>query len=307
MGFTLTHILWRSSLSFFFLLSLFPLSFQAQNLKDSLLQSPSRVISNIPLASDLEIDGEGNIYLLEAQGNWITKLLAIAAHDSAVRIGGKSHRAEGLFEATKMVVPNRQQLYVLDEGQSRILLFNTNLKPINQIDFGQRDDNWQWLSAGEEIYPSDMNVAPTGDLFILNRYDNKVLKINTFGEFELSFGGTDYGEGALYAPVEIAANQLKQVMVSDTLDQELFVFNLFGIFQYTLQPKTTFRWQRFQLAGPFLICYNSTQIYFEHLSSGRSKHLSLEARSAGKLIDVKLGQDFLYLLFENAIHLHDVR
>lgn len=287
-----------------FFLFLFPFFLKGQSLSDSLFLQPGRVISGIPSAADIAVDGERNIYLLEEQGNRLHKLLAIANYDSVVTIGGKSHREEGMLHPIKIVVPNRQQLYVLDEGNARLLLFNTNLKLVKQIDFNQRDDNWQWLSEGEEVFPQTFTVGPTGDLFILNRFNNKVLKINTFGEWELSFGGTDYGEGALFAPIDVAVNRDKLVMVSDTAAQAIFVYNLFGIFQYQLHPEMPFRWREFQLIGPFLICHNAHHLYIEHLASGKSTHFPLAHASAGHLLDVELGQEFIYLLFENAIHLY---
>ena len=266
-----------------------------------LLRTPAQVIPIVPGPTRIVVDGEGNILLLDRDNSRLYKYFAMTGYDSVLVIGGKANRIEGFLNPVEMVLRNRQNLFLLDDIERRIFLLNPNLRVSEAVDFADfRPGGRPW--EGEEVYPVSFDVAPAGEFFVLNQLNNRILKINSFGEVESEFGGLDYGEGALYAPVSVAVDDQNYVYVADTTAQELTVFDLFGVYRYTRRPVAPFRWTRAVVAGPLLMCIAPEALYLEPLRGGTGH--SWEAPPDQVLHDVASNRDFLFLLLENAVHLY---
>lgn len=207
------------------------------------------VLDSIPLKQvyqEMEIDGEGNIYLLDTQNNIIAKFFASTQYDSVFSIGGKSARKEGFMHLTHLSIKNRQSLYVLDEAARRVSMLNTNLKVTEQMDFlsaNTANDNTT------DIQPIGFDVSNAGELFVLNGWDNKVYKYNAFGPTEVIFGGVDAGEGNLQNPDCVWVGDDNLVWISDTVNALCKVFDLYGIYQTTYTTPKTEKWQVFHVAN----------------------------------------------------------
>ncbi len=252
-------------------------------------------LAGLPAANQLELDSEGNVFLLDTEGGKCYKYLALADFDSLISLGGRSNRNEGLLHPRRLVIRNRQNLYVLDDVQRRILHLNPNLGLLGQLDFQQVEDPQQGI---EEMFPVDFGLSSAGEYFLLNQFDNKVYKLNLFGEVETVFGGPDYGEGSFYEPGQLAVTANNKVFVSDTVAQELLVYNYFGIFSYRHLPEAPFYWQRFRLEGETLLLLSQRQLFLQHLPSGRSRHWY----SRLEMLDALLWGETLLLLTETGIY-----
>ncbi|MEL7065586.1 MAG: hypothetical protein AAFP00_17740, partial [Bacteroidota bacterium] len=144
---------------------------QAQINLDSVFASPVDTVLLVDKANLVASDPEGNLYTLDSESSILTKYFVLQHYDSSLSIGGRSQRAEGLIHPLAFQIKNRQRLYVLDDVSRTISLFNTNLKPINQLDLS--------LSADGELFPLDMTVTPAEEIFVLNQQDNLVYKYST--------------------------------------------------------------------------------------------------------------------------------
>ncbi len=280
------------------LLSLYSALLPAQGL-DQLLGPPVLTLSALPPCQLMAVDGERNLLLLDAETNKLYKFFALTGYDSSISIGGKGNRDEGLLQATKLSVYNRQTLYVLDEGSQRLLLFSPNFRLLESIDLltfsGQ-------AGPGESLYPISFEVSGIGELFLLNQWDNKVYKFSPGGTLERVFGGLDYGEGSLYEPIDLQVTPQNLIFVSDTSAQEFKVFDLFGRYRYAVRPKVAFRWQYFLLEADYLLCWNNAALYFQHLPSKKSWQVAIPGLQAAAL-----DREFLYLLQENRVHLYRLK
>ena len=238
---------------------------------DSLIFSPWIELA-VPKANQIEIDEEDNLYLLHTRQNKIHKVYAGLGYDSIQSIGGKGIRGEGLNQPVKIRIVNRQTLYCLDYGNRRLLVMNTNLKILRDINFLSSGQSETGNDNGSQIWPVSFESGPTGDLFILNQEDNKILKIDTYGKQQTAFGGLDYGQGSLYEPVDLEMNDRNLLFVSDTVRQQLKVYDLFGVYQYALYPPEKFHFKGFCLMDKLLVFYNDQALCLLSLSTG---HYSL--------------------------------
>jgi hypothetical protein len=263
------------------------------------LAAASKIISLPGHVTDIETDAEGNLFMLSPSGAMVYKALKAFGYDSLAMVGGRSARQEGLLYPTKIAAKNRQNLYLLDEGQRRIALFNTNLRLSGEVRF--TEIRGAASTDFSDFLPQSFDVGPAGELFLLNQIDNRILKINAFGEFETEFGGLDYGSGSLTAPVELVVNDKSYVFVSDTLEGRITVFDLFGIYRFTLTPACN--WKRLALAGNQLMLFNSESIWQYDPASGALRAWTVPP-DGGKIRDLAVGAEMLFVLRENGVFLH---
>ena len=148
----------------------------------------------------IETDQENNIYLLSPSRHRIYKLYSNTAYDSVQTIGGKGIGNEGFNHPSRVVVPNRQSVFILDELNRRIVQLNTNLKVTQETNFLTLRNTIQDSDLGD-LLPVAFTVGPTGELFLLNQEDYKVWKFTFDGRLERTFAGLDTGMAVLWSLV----------------------------------------------------------------------------------------------------------
>ena len=233
-------------------------------------------------STDLEVDDEGNLYLLNTKKNKVFKYLAVLKYDSVYSIGGKSSRDEGFFHPAKISARNRQTVYLLDDVKREIVLLNTNLKVLGRLRFIENENELL-----EDIFPVSFDVSDWGEMFVLNFTDNKIYKYNEKGYSGISFGGLDYGQGQLISPVSMGINAQNFVFVGDSANQIVKVFDIYGTFQYSIstQKKLSYRWKRFSLYNENIVFFDEKNITLYHLLS--DEILSLPLHSAMNPLDIQ--------------------
>lgn len=274
---------------------------KAQN--DTLLSTPWLKLNTLPFSTDMELDEEGNIYLLESKKHKLHKVFAQNGYDSILSIGGKGISGEGLNQPVKIRATNRQAIYCLDLMNRRLIVFNTNLRILREVNFFTLNQNEQNQESGTQIWPQSFEVAPTGDLFILNQEDNRILKMDVYGKLQTSFGGLDYGRGSLINPADMSMNEDNLLFVSDTTAQTLQVFDLFGVYKYSLVPPDSFRFKGFCLLEKNLLYFNDSELCLVHLMSGKVTRLN-PMLSGERILDVHINRKLLAILTEKQVILY---
>ncbi|MEM6803219.1 MAG: hypothetical protein AAF696_17565 [Bacteroidota bacterium] len=286
------------------LILLLPLSLQAQ--WDSLGNSKyaSLILKDIPTAEQIEVDAEGNIFLLDTDGAKLYKYFASHQYDSVRSIGGVSTREEGFLHPVKLALKNRQDFYVLDDLGRKIILLDKELKLVESFDlfaqFSERNSAFP-----DEFEPLSFDMSPAGETYLLNNFNHKIYKINSFGRLESEFGGLDYGPGSLYEPVDLQVGAQNRIYVADVENQEIKVFDMFGVFLQSLDLIPDFDWQHFHIHQSLLLLWNKERIFWIHLISGKSLTYSLA--NSLQLKDLFISRDFIYLLLENEVHLYPIK
>ncbi len=135
-------------------------------------------------------DELNHVYVWCAQEKALLKLWA-PRYDSLTRIGGGPGAMEGFFEVVSLAPVGNQQLYVLDVGRQALFLLGTNLQVLSKIEF--RDLPGE-IQAG---FPAQLAVTPRGELFILLRETQEIIRLDAFGRLMVRFGGKVAGPAAL--------------------------------------------------------------------------------------------------------------
>lgn len=284
-------------------LFLFGIFYAAFSQNDSTPNARKLILGKLPAFQSMEIDPEGNILLLLSEKAKIYKYFAANQYDSCIIIGGKPSREEGFLHPTKISAKNRQTVFVLDEGTRKIALLNTNFKITESIDFAQTlFDTHESGILETEILPLSFDVSASIDMFILNGLDNKVYKLNRFGKMELSFGGQDYGEGNLREPMNVEVSNDNDVFVGDAVNQEISVFNLYGVFQYKCN-KINFQWKNFGIYEGFLYFYGLHEWAVMDIKTSKIFYFP---KIKENIVDLAIENNSIYILLENQIILYPI-
>ncbi len=180
--------------------------------------------SHIPLPAPTElfaVDALYHVYLWSQAEQALYKLWA-PRYDSLSRIGGPVG-PEGFLGITSLAPVGNQQLYVLDAAGQKILLLGTNLQPLQALSYSQ-------LPAEiAEGFPVLLTVRAGGELYLLLRETQEVVKVDFFGRVLVRFGGKVFGPGRLLGVSRLQAGD-GYLYLTDTLRREIVVYDAWGNF-----------------------------------------------------------------------------
>jgi hypothetical protein len=275
---------------------------RAQTAADTLFGKPSQSVSNIPKGiTDLEVDQEGNLYLLQTSRHRLSKYFRMTDYDSVQTIGGKGLGDEGFNFPNKITVPNRQSVFMLDQMNRRLVQMNTNLKVLKDINFLTLQADLPGIEL-EAFWPISFAVGPSGELYFLNQDDIRIYKFTTSGNLERAFGGLDYGAGSLSDPFDIVLSPANQVFAVDSSHQRLTIFDLYGTYQYSLSFPLDFRWKKMSTFDENLLFLGDHAMFLYNTFSKKGQ--TIRFQDVPKLIDAVGSRDFIYLLWENRVDLY---
>ena len=172
-------------------------------------------------AHGLSVDLSGSIYIADTENNRILKF--DQAGNLIKIIGGFGWEKEQFYTPVDICASSVLDIFVADYNNHRIQRYDKDLNYIYSL---YPDENWD--EAFQFAYPKSMTVSIHGDLFIIDGENIRLLKLNSFGEPEMSFGDYAEGKGRLIDPVQIAMSAKDFLYVSDAQANKIIVFDYFG-------------------------------------------------------------------------------
>ncbi len=169
----------------------------------------------------------GNIYIADTNNNRIQKfdfqgnLLSF--------IGGFGWEKEQFQIPLDIHVYNSLDVYVADYENSRIERYD---KDLNWITSYYSNDNWEEKYQFE--FPRAVFQSLHGDIFIVDSQNDRITKLNSSFEPELTFGDFDWGQGVLQNPLDICVSLQDIVYVSDSDAGKIRVYDYYGSFLYDI-------------------------------------------------------------------------
>lgn len=167
------------------------------------------------------VDGLYNIYGWDKEARALYKLWA-PRYDSLTRIGGVPGM-EGFLDVTAIAPLGNQQVYVLDPAGQKVFLLGTNLQPLQRLSYDQLP------TEVVEGYPVLLAARESGELYLLLRETQEIVKIDAFGRVILRFGGKIYGVGSISGAAGLYAEG-DRVYVVDTVQHRLIEYDSWGSF-----------------------------------------------------------------------------
>lgn len=216
---------------------LFCISFVLNNIIPKLVYSQVRIehdlldkidFRNSPIGrlrspEGISVDLNGNLYIADSGNNRIIK----ATIDGRILDfkGGFGWGNEQFDEPVAISSLNGLNIYVADKNNSRLTRFDIQLNYLSTINLNNFSDTKYNFN-----YPSDLIVSSTGDLFLLDTEQDRVIKINSFGRPELEFGGINSPGVTLGRPQKMAIYKRDKIYITDNLKKEVTIFDYYGNF-----------------------------------------------------------------------------
>ncbi len=80
--------------------------------------------------------------------------------------------------------------------------------------------------------PSDLAVAPDGDIYLVDGVNNRVIVVDGNGRWKFAFGSEGNGKGQFRFPLGIDISESGKVFIADSRNHRIQVFDLKGNFLY---------------------------------------------------------------------------
>ena len=183
----------------------------------------SEKIENVSISSpqSLSIDPNGNVYVADTGNN---RILKFTNDGQFVKlIGGFGWNKEQFDTPVDICAKFALNIFIVDYNNQRIERYDKDLNYI--ASFFSDNINSEDLQFG---YPRGISISRHGDLIIIDSDNNRLLKINSFGEPEISFGDFAEGLGKLGDPVQLEISPDDKIYVSDKAEARIVVFDYFG-------------------------------------------------------------------------------
>jgi DNA-binding beta-propeller fold protein YncE len=167
----------------------------------------------------LAYDSSGNSYeILSDQGT----IVRLNPDGSTLWVAGGHGTAEGQLNApVSLLADTENTLYVMDYGNSRISVFDSNGTYLRQIgSFGDGDDQMR--------FPCDMVIGPDGLLYVSDSLNHRIQVFDLTGNPVHRFSSLGTGDGELNYPESLAFDPAGYLHVIDSGNWRVQVFTASG-------------------------------------------------------------------------------
>lgn len=174
--------------------------------------------------TDIAIDSDGNIYVVEYAANRVRKLSSSGAAITQWGTGGSDN---GQLSAPHGIAIDRNDnVYVADTGNNRIQKFTSD---------GRFLTTWGSLGAAlaQFSFPVGIDVDSAGNVYVADTFNNRVQKFTSSGGFLTAWGSVGAGPGEFSEPYGVATDSARNVFVSDSNNHRVQKFSPTGTFRRT--------------------------------------------------------------------------
>lgn len=244
----------------------------------------------------LIVDPQGGVLVADVDLHQILRLAG--DRTPATSVGGFGWEAS-TFDRPTGLASDGLNIFVADHGNHRIQRFDRSLNFVSS--FSTRDTS---VSAVRIGYPLGVALSRTGELFVLDGENLRVVAFGPTMRFERSFGDIDDQRARLRHPLKILVGQNDHIYVLEP--DRLLEFDMFGHYLRTVGEGAITEAKSFALTpGGFLILSRDRLEWFsergEQTGTWQSQHLITEF-PLGPLEDAVIAGDELYLLTTTRLH-----
>lgn len=177
--------------------------------------------------TDVAADGEGNVVVLVRTAPFFR---VFNRDGDFIKAWGD---AELFGQAHSVLFDHEGYLWATDAVDHIVYKFDADGELVMTL--GQRGVSGDNASTDAFNRPNHVAVAPTGDIYVSDGYTNsRIVHFDPSGEFVRIIGGTEGSEpGQLQLPHGVAIDSAGSILVSDSANQRVSVFDKDGNFVET--------------------------------------------------------------------------
>ena len=186
-------------------------------------------VSSFSSPTGVAVDLLGNIFITDTGNDRVVKCDPEGGFLS--EIGGFGWETGQFNRPTYVTTDNGLNVYVVDTQNKRIQRFDHNLNFISTI-LIKAEGDFSGFGLLEGIA-----ITSSGEIVVSDIEGDFLIKLNSFFEYEKTFGGFGEGEGALRDPLGVFVSQNGDIYVADSQNDRVVVFDAFGNFLKSLGEK----------------------------------------------------------------------
>lgn len=175
-------------------------------------------ISSFSNASSFSIGALKDIYVSEGDNNEIIKL---DTNGTVLKKIGGFGWGSSSFDFPADIFAYSLKIYAADKNNDRVQIFDKDLNYLSEF---------STKSKKEEDYffrrPSCIAISNQGDFIVLDSDNNRILKFDMSGNFNMQIGGLDAGDYSLISPNYFCLDPQGNLYVID--GDKIVVFDPFG-------------------------------------------------------------------------------
>lgn len=237
----------------------------------------------------IAIDEQKNIYLLNPKEATLSKFFKIQNYDSSLVIGGKNlSLRESFIKPSDILIPDSKTIFLVDNLANDIKFLNTNLK-ILKI--------WNLNQLKEEYQPFQIHsatITPTGEMFIQNKLNSLIYRINVFGEIDRTIGGNNFAEASITDNAQLVCTK-EWLFVWVKNEKTIFQFDHNGNFKKSFKISNEI--ENIFSDVNYLMAHDKNQVFLFY----KNEKITLFIQHHSPIIDAYLIDNHIYILDTNGI------
>lgn len=202
----------------------------------------------------------------------------------------------GLFDSPEDVFSNELNTYICDKNNDRIVVLDRNLNFVSILKTNDSDNQ-----DADYKQPTCFGINNQSDFFILDSYNQRILKYNLRGDFTQQIGSYDSGNFYLSAPNKFALSPDGKLFIIN--GSKIFVFDQFGTGLVKIDiPLTS---AKIKIYNTILTISNNTDVYTLNLSDLNSGFVKHNIKLESKIIEAIYTGIKLYILTDENILVYE--
>lgn len=175
----------------------------------------------------ISVDPEGSIYVADTGNDRVQKFDSDG--NFVMEIGGFGFEEEQFNEPRDLCATVGLDIYVADSQNRRLQRYDRYLHYLSTlVPNPNLDESLQFGMV------SGIDISSSGDMYLSDSENDRILKIDAFERPERSFGDIGYGRGLLRAPTSLSVDQKGTVYVCDSGNDRVATYDIFGEYQGSL-------------------------------------------------------------------------
>jgi hypothetical protein len=171
-------------------------------------------------ANRIYVDYQKQIFVADAHTNQVS--MFTQPQESPKVIGGYGW-SQTSFDTPAGIVADGVNVYISDKGNRRIQRYDRSLNFISSWSLVGNPDN-----AKNCGYPLGIVLTSSGEFFVLDGENNRIVKYAPDGTFDRSFGDIEAAEGKLQNPLTCSISESQQIYVLEP--ERILVYDVYGNF-----------------------------------------------------------------------------
>lgn len=177
----------------------------------------------------IAVEERGSVYVTDPADERILHLWGDGTFLSELGGPGDLGGAALAGAGSVAVASGSGDLYVADTNHNRVLAYSPQGKLLARFGAGDGDGS-SGAGPGELNHPAAVAVAATGDIYVADTGNNRIVELSPSGEVLTQWGSRGTTDGRFHLPTGVAVDAAGNVYVLDSEDNRVEVFDSSGHF-----------------------------------------------------------------------------